>query len=74
MSDWRTCDICNIPGVPKNPVIRFGLRRYKTFQSESGHWSSRTTAAGSLDVCAECWGKYAKPRMVPQRSARRKAS
>ena len=71
MADWRTCDICGIPNSDKNPIIRFGLKRYKPFQMANGHWSSRTNAAGSLDVCGECWEKYAKPRMVPQRGVRK---
>ena len=71
MADWRTCDICGIPSSDKNPIIRFGLKRYKPYKLENGRWSSHTDAAGSLDVCGECWEKYAKPRMVPQRGVRR---
>lgn len=71
MADWKTCDVCGIPDNPKNPVLRFGLKRYTPRKMENGHWSSETKMAGGLDVCHECWEKYAKPRMMPQRGVRK---
>jgi hypothetical protein len=70
MGSWKTCDICGIPGSDKNAVLRFGLRRMVT-KKVGGKWTSRSHASGSLDVCNECWEKYAKPRMQPQKGRKR---
>jgi len=73
VTDWRACDICRVPTFDKDPVTRYGLRAYKARKSESGHWSAATRMAGSIDICQKCWDRIAKPRMVPQRAARRTA-
>lgn len=70
MSNWKTCDICGIPSSPKNEVLRFGLRRM-TIKKVDGKWTSRAHASGSLDVCNECWKKFAKPRMQPQKGVKK---
>jgi hypothetical protein len=72
MADWKTCDICGIPDSQKNRVLRFGLRRMTMAKGPTGIWGSRANAAGSLDVCNECWEKFARPRMMPQKGRKRK--
>jgi hypothetical protein len=61
--DLKACDICGLTATVKNPVLRFGLRRSLSW--ESGRKANH--AAGSLDVCSDCWTKLAKPRMQPQK-------
>jgi hypothetical protein len=73
MSSWKTCDICGIPDSIKNRVKRFGLRRME-IKKVDGKWTSRAHASGSLDICRECWEKYAQPRMQPQKGRKRVAT
>jgi hypothetical protein len=69
----RTCVACGIVGTANNPVVPFGLRHAVARRGPDGTWRSVAVSAGSIALCRECWGRYAKPNMRPKKEEPRAA-